>query len=121
MSFVQYNHDLGSDNYDITADWPTDVGLSLMSDAEKLENRGTEDDLHNRIRERHTCAGLHSCRSILEIILLLTILALLVEKMWEKPRNQYDMSGDLTGFVPRCKKIPYFRSRWRCLQTLMLL
>lgn len=81
-------------NLDNQSDSSTEVG-----------DWGAEDDGNpRRARKRSFWKSLKRCRWLLDTILLLIIVGLLVEKRWKHSHgHQYEFTGDITGFAPKCK------------------
>jgi|SRR5690242_2111363 len=89
---------------------------NLDDHSESSTEVGDWDD-GNSVRPRMTrrrifLARLKRYRWLLDTTLLLIIIGLLVEKRWTHDHGrQYELTGDITGFAPECKK-----SRIRCIQ-----
>jgi hypothetical protein len=63
----------------------------------------SENSRQSRLRTR-LYATIFSSRSLLDIILLLVIIGLLLERrLLEQKHSRYEGSGDITGFAPRSK------------------
>lgn len=102
--------DLGPMEQEDHEDSSTEVGDSLIPDRQGVKAWDEEELTLKSEKSRQSrlktslYATILSSRSLLDIILLLVIIGLLLERrLLEQKYGRFEGSGDITGFAPRSK------------------